>query len=253
MTFDVPAAAYDRFMGRYSATLSPQLADLAGVADGRRVVDVGCGSGMLTAELAGRVGADAVAAVDPSDAFVSAIRQRHPGVDVRHGVAEQLPFPDDAFDAALSQLVVHFMTDPVAGLREMARVTRPGGTVAASVWDLVGNRSPISPFWLAAREIDPDARSELEVRGGREGDLSAILTEAGLSDVTEVEQPAVVEHPTFDDWWQPYTLGVGPAGHYLVAQAADRRAAIRSACRDLLGDGPFSIPSFAWAARGTVA
>jgi SAM-dependent methyltransferase len=253
MTFDVPAAAYDRFMGRYSVRLSPQLADLAGVAAGQRVLDVGCGSGMLTAELVGRVGDDAVAAVDPSQAFVDAIRERHPGVDVRHGVAERLPFGGGVFDAALSQLVVHFMTDPAAGLREMARVTRPGGVVAASVWDLVGGRSPISPFWVAARTIDPDARSELAVRGGRRGDLLALLTEAGLHDVTEVDQAAAVEHATFDDWWQPFTLGVGPAGAYLVAQDAARQEAIRAVAHEQLGDGPFSIPSFAWAARGTVA
>lgn len=253
MTFDVPAAAYDRFMGRYSVTLSAQLADLAGVRSGMRVLDVGCGSGMLTAELVERVGGDRVAAVDPSEAFVGAIRERHPDVDVRRGVAERLPFADGEFDVALCQLVVHFMTDPAAGLREMARVTRSGGAVVASVWDLVGGRSPISPFWHAAREVDPEARSELEVRGGRRGDLTALFTDAGLGDVTEVDQPAVLEHPAFDDWWQPFSLGVGPAGAYLVAQGSDRQEAIRAAAHARLGDGPFSIPSFAWAARGVVA
>jgi ubiquinone/menaquinone biosynthesis C-methylase UbiE len=252
VTFDVPAAAYDRFMGRYSVTLSPQLADLAGIAPGRRVLDVGCGSGMLTAELVRRAGADAVAAVDPSEAFVEAMRERHPGVDVHRGVAERLPFADGEFHAALAQLVVHFMTDPVAGLREMARVTRPGGVVVASVWDLVGGRSPISPFWIAARNVDPRARTEMAVRGGRQGDLLAILTEAGLRDVTETEHPAVVEHPTFADWWEPFTLGVGPAGNWLVAQDEARQEQVRAACHELLGDGPFSIPSFAWAARGVV-
>ena len=253
MSFDVPAAAYDRFMGRYSATLSPQLADLAGVAAGMHVLDVGCGSGMLTTELVRRVGAESVTAVDPSEAFVEAMRERHPDVDVHRGVAEQLPFAAGEFHASLSQLVVHFMTDPVAGLREMARVTRPGGVVVASVWDLAGGRSPISPFWLAARKVDPDARSELEVRGGRQGDLQAIFAEAGLRDVSETDLPAAVEHPTFEDWWGPFTLGVGPAGHWLVAQDAQRQDEGRAVCHDLLGDGPFSIPSYAWAARGTVA
>ena len=127
MSFDVSADAYDRFMGRYSATLSPQLADLAGVTAGQRAVDVGCGSGMLTAELVSRLGADAVAAIDPAELFVAAVAERNPGVDVRHGAAERLPFADDEFDVALAQLVIHFMADPVAGLREMARVTKPGG------------------------------------------------------------------------------------------------------------------------------
>jgi ubiquinone/menaquinone biosynthesis C-methylase UbiE len=135
MIFDVAAEAYDRFMGAWSAPLAPQLADLANVRSGQRVLDVGCGPGSLTAELVARVGPSSVSAVDPSESFVAAARARHPGVDVRRAQAELLPFSNGAFDAALAQLVVHFMADPVAGLREMARVTRPGGVVAASVWD----------------------------------------------------------------------------------------------------------------------
>ena len=138
MAFEVAARAYDRFMGRYSQQLSPQLADLAGVRAGQRVLDVGCGPGALTAELVDRVGEEAVFAVDPSESFVAAARERFPGVDVQRGTAEQLPFVDGAFDAALAQLVVHFMTDPVAGLRVMNRVTSSGGTVVACVWDHVG-------------------------------------------------------------------------------------------------------------------
>src|SRR3954469_8035327 len=129
MSFDVAAESYDRFMGRYSSQLSAQLADLAGVEAEQRVIDVGCGPGALTAELVRRVGASAVAAVDPSEPFVEAARARHPGVDVRLASAEQLPFEDDVFDAAIAQLVVHFMSDPATGVGEMARVTRPGGPV----------------------------------------------------------------------------------------------------------------------------
>jgi SAM-dependent methyltransferase len=250
MSFAVSADAYDRFMGRYSVTLSPQLADLAGVAAGQRAVDVGCGSGMLTAELVARLGAGSVAAIDPSPPFVGAIGGRFPGVDVRRGMAEELPFGDGEFDAALSQLVVHFMRDPVAGLREMARVTRPGGAVAASVWDLAGGRAPISPFWRAAVALDPNARDEMAVAGGRAGHLEALFAEAGIEDVRAVEQPAVVEHQTFDEWFGPFTLGVGPAGSYLVGIDEERRAAVRERCREELGDGPFTIPSFVWAAVG---
>ncbi len=134
VSFDVAAEAYDRFMGRYSHGLSAQLADLAGVRPGQRVVDVGCGPGALVGELAARLGAESVSAVDPSEPFVLAARQRHPGVDVRRGSAEGLPFADCVFDAALAQLVVHFMQDPIAGIREMARITRPAGVVAACVW-----------------------------------------------------------------------------------------------------------------------
>src|SRR5450631_1326836 len=146
MSFDVPAEAYDQFMGRYSRQLSVQLADLAGVRHGQRVLDVGCGPGALTAELVTRLGAAAVSAVDPSEPFVAAARVRNPGVEVLWASAEQLPFPDRSFDAALAQLVVHFMTDPVAGLAEMARVTRPDGVVAACVWDHGGGQGPLSQF-----------------------------------------------------------------------------------------------------------
>lgn len=149
------ADAYDRFMGRYSVPLAPKLADLAAVAAGQRVLDVGCGPGALTAELARRLSPDAVAAVDPSESFVAAARERYPGVDVRRAPAEELPFDDETFDAAVAQLVVHFMSDPVVGLGEMARVTRGGGVVAACVWDHAGGRGPLGLFWEAAREIDP--------------------------------------------------------------------------------------------------
>jgi len=246
MSFDVSADAYDRFMGRYSVTLSPQLADLAGVAAGQRAVDVGCGSGMLTAELVARLGAEAVAAIDPSPPFVEAIRTRFPGVDVRRGTAEELPFGDGEFDAALSQLVVHFMRDAVAGLREMARVTRPGGSVAASVWDTAGGRAPFSPFWRAAVALDADARGEMAVAGGRAGHLEALFAEAGIEDVRATEQAAVVEHQTFDEWFEPFTLGVGPAGEYLAKLEPDRVLMLRDRARELLPAAPRAC---AWTAK----
>ena len=133
MSFDVGADAYTRFMGRYSEPLAARFADLAGVRPGQRALDVGCGPGALTAELAGRLGAGEVCAVDPSESFAGAAGERLPGVTVSVAAAERLPFPDGAFDAVLAQLVVHFMADPVAGLREMGRVTRRGGVVGACV------------------------------------------------------------------------------------------------------------------------
>ena len=118
MSFDVSADAYLRFMGQYSEPLAVQFADLAGVRAGQRLLDVGCGPGALTAELVRRVGPDAVSAVEPSASFAAAAGERLPGVDVRRSAAEQLPFPDDVFDAALAQLVVHFMTGPPPGTAE---------------------------------------------------------------------------------------------------------------------------------------
>src|SRR5688572_2898353 len=210
MAFDVAAESYDRFMGRYSTQLSAQLADLAGVAAGQRVLDVGCGPGALTAELVARLGAENVAAVDPSEPFVAAARERHPGVDVQLAPAEDIPHPDDSFDAALAQLVVHFMADAVAGIREMSRVTKPGGVVAASVWDMAGERAPISPFWIAARALKPDVQDEAARAGARQGHLTEIFESAGLREVEQAEQTAAVEYETFDEWWRPYTFGVGP-------------------------------------------
>ena len=153
-----------QFMGRYSEPLAARFADLAGVRGGQWVLDVGCGPGALTAELVNRVGAESVSAVEPSASFAAAVRERLPGVEVRQAAAEQLPFPDDTFGVTLAQLVVHFMTDPVQGLREMRRVTRPGGTVAACVWDHAGDRGPLAAFWSAVRELDPAAPGELKQR-----------------------------------------------------------------------------------------
>ena len=160
MTFAVGADAYEAFMGRYSRGLSAPFADFAGIVAGQRALDVGCGPGILTEELVARLGADAVAAVDPSSSFVEAARARLPGVTVAEASAEALPFPDEAFDATLAQLVVHFMPDPVAGLREMRRVTRPGGVVAASVWDHAGGQGPLGVFWRAAHEIGEEVVDE---------------------------------------------------------------------------------------------
>ena len=252
MSFAVAADAYDRFMGRYSSPLAPRFADFAAVAAGQRVLDVGCGPGALTAELVVRLGPDAVSAVDPSESFVAAAQERHPGVSVQRASAEELPFEDRVFDAALAQLVVHFMADPVAGLREMARVTREGGVVAACVWDHAGGRGPLSVFWQVAREIDPDVEDESRRAGAREGHLGQLLQEAGLRDIQEGALSVSVEHPTFEQWWEPFTLGVGPAGGFTIGLDAKRQADLRERCRGLLPAAPFVITAEAWVARGLV-
>ena len=250
MSFDVTPAAYMRFMGRYSEPLAARFADLAGVRRGQRVLDVGCGPGALTAELAGRVGAELVSAVEPSASFAAAVRERLPGVDVRQAAAERLPFPDGTFGVTLAQLVVHFMTDPVQGLREMRRATRPGGTVAACVWDHAGDRGPLSAFWSAVRELDPASPGESGLAGVREGHLASLFTQAGLASTQASTLTVRVRHASFDDWWQPFTLGVGPAGAYVASLAADGRAALREQCRRLLPAGEIEITAVAWAATG---
>jgi SAM-dependent methyltransferase len=248
--FDVAGQAYDRFMGRYSRLLAPQLAGLAGVRAGQRALDIGCGPGALTAELVARLGPEAVAAIDPSEPFVAAARARYPGVDVLQASAEQLPFPDGSFDAALAQLVVHFMADPVAGLAEMARVTRQGGVVAACVWDHAGGRGPLSLFWQAARELDPGVHDESQLTGTREGQLVELFAEAGLNEIDGAVLTADLEHPTFDDWWEPFTNGVGPAGSYVASLDSEGQAALREQCRRLLPSAPFVLAARAWATRG---
>jgi SAM-dependent methyltransferase len=252
VSFAVAADAYDRFMGRYSVPLAPQLADFAGVEPGRRVLDVGCGPGALTAELVRRVGASQVFAVDPSEPFVTAAQERHPEVDVRLASAEQLPFDDDEFDAVLAQLVVHFMADPVAGLGEMARVTREDGVVAACVWDHGGGRGPLSLFWSAARERDPDVMDESELAGARGGDLTELFEAAGLREVEETALSVDIEHPSFDEWWEPFTLGVGPAGAHVAGLDADEQERLRERCRELQPEPPFVVTAYAWTARGLV-
>lgn len=250
MTFDVAADAYDRFMGRYSVLLSPQLADLARVRNGQRALDVGCGPGALTAELSRRLGPDAVVAVDPSESFVAAARARNPGVTVLRASAEELPFGDDTFDCALAQLVVHFMSDPVAGLAQMARVTRRGGNVVACVWDHAGGRGPVSLFWEAARRIDPEVPDEAPLAGTREGHLAELLEEAGLKDIEQTVLVADLEHATFDDWWEPFTAGVGPAGAYVARLEPERQVELRETCRAMLPAGRFVQTARAWAALG---
>jgi ubiquinone/menaquinone biosynthesis C-methylase UbiE len=251
VSFTVDADAYDRFMGRYSVLLSSQLADLAGVQKGQRVLDVGCGPGALAAELVMRLGPAAVSAVDPSESFVAAARTRHPNVDIQRASAEQLPFPDQTFDAALAQLVVHFMSDPIAGLTEMARVTRQSGAVAACVWDHGGGKGPLSLFWEAALELDPEVVGESGLAGAREGHLTELFEASGLREIEETALSADVEHPTFEEWWEPFTLGVGPAGSYVAGLGPERQARLREHCRALLPSTPFVVTARAWAARGT--
>ncbi len=185
--FTAAVENYDRFMGRYATGLAPKFADAAGVRAGMRVLDVGCGPGALAVELAGRVGEDNVAAIDPAPQFAAACQARIPGADVREGVAESLPWDDGTFDAAMCSLVVAWMSDADQGIGEMARVTKPGGTVAAAMWDIPGGGlQMLSHFWRAAREIDPSVADEQPRAGVREGDLVERFGRAGLQGVTGV-------------------------------------------------------------------
>jgi SAM-dependent methyltransferase len=249
VSFDVAADAYGKFMGRFSQPLAVQFVELAEPQVGQRVLDVGCGPGALTAQLVSRLGPASVSAIDPSAPFVATVQDRFPGVDVRLGAAEQLPFDDGQFDCALAQLVVHFMKNPVAGLREMVRVTRPAGWVAACVWDHGGGAGPLSTFWAAVQDLDPTAAGEADLPGSREGDLARLFAEAGLNGIEPSRLTVSVPYPTFEDWWEPYTLGVGVVGDYLAGLDPERIEAVRARCRERLPEPPFDIDASAWCVR----
>lgn len=252
MSFDVGADAYWRFIGRYSEPLAWKLADYAGVTAGQTALDVGCGPGALSAVLVERLGVSHVAALDPSQPFVNAARSRLPGVDIRLASAESIPFDDDHFDVALAELVVHFMTDPVAGLREMARVTRPGGKIAACVWDYGGDTGAVSAFWKVARLLNPSVDDESGLAGVRDGQLAELFGAAGLHEIHAAKLTVQADFGSFEEWWEPFTLGVGPAGAYVAGLGSPERAALKTACRASLSPGPFTISAGAWTASGTV-
>jgi SAM-dependent methyltransferase len=252
--FAAPAEHYDRYMGRYVPELAAGLADVAGIGAGLRVLDVGCGPGGLARELAKRVGNANVAAIDPAAQFAAACRERVPGADVRVRTAEELPWDDGEFDAALSSLVIGFMRDPDAGIAEMARVTRPGGTVAACMWDIAGGRmTMLRIFWDAVRSVDPGSEGERRLAGTMEGDIAERMERAGLRDVEAGTLTTHADYSGFADFWEPFTFAVGPAGHYLASCGDQDRAAIRDACRAQLDHGPFQLGASAWYARGTVS
>jgi SAM-dependent methyltransferase len=214
VSFEVAAEAYDRFMGRFSRLIAPRMADVAGIRPGQAALDVGCGTGMLTRVLVERLGADHVTGIDPSESFVAAARERFPGV------------------------------------REMARVTRPGGVVAACVWDHAGGSGPVSLFWRAALDVLSDVTDEGVLPGTRAGHLVEIFETAGLDAVEGLTLRADLEMATFDAYWEPFNRGVGPAGVFLGKLDAEPRARVEARARELAGPEPFVIPATAWVARG---
>jgi len=252
MNFQVSGDAYDRFMGRYSRELAPLFADFAGVASGQRVLDVGCGSGVLTEELARRVGADQVAGVDPSP-LLEACAERVPDAELKQGNAESLPWPDDSFDAALAQLVVHFMDDPPAGAAEMRRVTRPGGVTAACVWDFGEGMQLLRLFWQSVRTVDPGADAETNPYGKREN-LERLWRDSGHEDVETDGLEVSTRYEDFDELWSSFLLGAGPAGQYALALPPDTQAVVRQEYFRRLGEpeGDFTLDARAWAVRGVV-
>jgi ubiquinone/menaquinone biosynthesis C-methylase UbiE len=256
-TFGTPAEAYDRHIGRYGSKLARALIAAAGVRTGRRTLDVGSGPGALTAELVAVLGHERVAAVEPSAPFAEACRRRLPGVQVEVAAAEALPFEDRTFHHALAQLALNFMSDPPAGLREMQRVTHPGGTVAAAVWDYAGEMTLLRRFWDAAVALDAAAAEHDEGRSMQfctPDELRELWSRAGLAQVRVVPAVVAAEYESFEDLWEPLELGVAPSGRYAASLQPDRRAALKEELRSRLGagDDPFRLSARAWIATGRV-
>lgn len=254
-SFQAGGDAYDFFMGRYAAPLASPFADLAGVTAGKRALDVGCGTGILTAELVGRLGAANVVACDPSPSQLQTARARCPDVDVRMATAEELPLDDDSVDVALAQLVMHFVPDPQRGVAEMARVTVPGGRVAVCVWDGLGGMEMLRLFWQAGRDVDATAPDELRTMPfGRPGEFSELLRGAGLVDVAEETITVEAGYQDVDELWSGLMLGVGTAGDYLARLSDQKREALRTAYLERLGprEGGFTLGALARAAVATV-
>jgi SAM-dependent methyltransferase len=253
MDFAVAGDSYDRFMGRYSAQLAPRFADFAGISSGTRVLDVGCGAGALTVELAGRIGPEHVSAIDPAESLVAACRTRVPSADVRSGAAEELPWPDASFDMAVSQLVLSLLRDARAGVAEMRRVVRRGGRVAACMWAAGAGMQMVNTFWQAARVVQltaPDADARMPYRSPAE--LQGLAERAGLSDVTLASLPVQVTYPDFDDFWQPMLDAAGPIRAFCASLSGDQLAQVRAECCRCLGSpaGPFTLQATALAFRG---
>lgn len=246
--------AYDRFMGRYSQLLAPRFADFCGVEEGQRLLDVGCGPGAFTAVAADRLGASAVVAVDPSPSFVAACRERHPGVDVRQGVAEALPVEDAGFDRAVAQLVIHFVSDPRQSAAEMRRAVRRGGLVGVCVWHSGEEMGLIQAVSQARAAVEPPT-DEPEPRAfGAEGELAELLAGAGLEDVEEQPLSVTARYTGFDELWSSLLLGIGPAGSFVVALDEEARERYREALFAQVDRpaGAFTLSATARAARGLV-
>jgi len=229
------------------------------VRPGWRALDVGCGPGALAVELAGLLGAENVAALDPSDRFVEACRERVPGADVRLGTAEEMPFEDGRFDAVLAQLVVDGMEDAPRGVEEMRRVARPGAVLAACVWDFAHGMPLLTAMWDVALALDTERARSLGA-GQRKTyaqphKLEELWRESGLKEVELGQVEAGADYADFDDLWYPFAAGVGGIGKFLAALDEGGRERFKRDAWHRLAEpeGPFRLTARAFYVRGTSA
>ena len=254
------AQAYERFMGRWSRRMAPLLVRFAGVRDGDTVLDVGSGTGALTAAVAEIAPSSHIVGIDPAVPYVARAQSQHGTTRIRFevGDAQQLRFDTATFDRTVSLLVVNFIPDVRKALGEMKRVTKPKGVIAAAVWDYGGNMEMLRAFWDEAVALAPAsaAKDERNMPLCRRGELEALWREHGLQDV--VEEGLIIEtrFASFDDFWTPFLEKQGPAGVYTASLSPGDREALRLRLRRrMLGTGPDKVivmQARAWAVRGTV-
>ena len=254
------AEGYDQLMGRWSSRLAPLLIEFADVKDGDQVLDMGCGTGSLTRALLEHLPQSEVVGLDPASPYIEYAGQRltSPRVRFEVGNAQDLPFPDAAFDACLSLLVLNFVPDARRAVTEMSRVTTPGGKMAAAVWDYGEGMEMLRILWDTAVTLDPStgSRHERNMPYCRKGELAALCGEAGLQQVEETALTIPLEFSSFEDYWTPFLSGLGPSGSYVSGLPAENQQALRDQLqRSLLvgmEDRPFTLQARAWAVRGTV-
>ncbi|MEX2133582.1 MAG: class I SAM-dependent methyltransferase [Acidimicrobiia bacterium] len=255
-TFTATGNDYDRYMGRYSAPLAGLFADTVDLFPGIRALDLGCGPGALTGVLVDRVGTAGVSACEPSPSFAAACASRYPGVDVRAGRAEAIPFEDSRFDVAFAQLVLHFVTEPETAARELRRVLRKGGVAAACVWDFEQGMEMLRFFWDAALLVDPTAPDEATVmRFGRAGEIADLLATTGFTDITETTLTVSSVYESFDELWSGFIAGIGSAGSFCVSLDEARQASLRQILFERIGEpsGRFELSATARSASGVAS
>ncbi len=252
------AASYEAYIGRWSRPVAREFVDWLGVAPGARWLDVGCGTGALTEIVLERAAPEHVTGVDPSEPFVRAAQERlgERAADFSVADARSLPFEDESFDAVAAALVLNFVPDPAAGAAEMARVSRPGGTVAAYVWDYAEGMQLLRYFWDAARAVAEDAELANEASRFplcRPEPLEALFRDAGLVDVEVRAIDTPTRFESFDDLWGPFLAGQTPAPAYVMSLEDGPRERLRERLRESLpiaGDGSIPLTARAWAVRG---
>jgi ubiquinone/menaquinone biosynthesis C-methylase UbiE len=252
--------AYERFMGRWSRKLALPFVQFARVQSGDSVLDVGSGTGAVTATVATISPSSRIVGIDPASAFVAFARAHHTGDLIRFevGDAQQLQFADRSFTRALSLLNLNFIPDPRKALQEMSRVTQPGGTVAAAVWDYAQGMEMLRVFWDEAVALngEADARDERHMRLSANGELAALFREQPFQDVASEALTVETRFSSFDDYWLPFLEKQGPAGAYAASLPATDAEQLRLRLRRrLLGNGPDApivLRARAWSVRGMV-